>query len=206
MAGKVYGTATGLYNKHQECSEQRYLGHPFRSAYNFQLTYSVSQQNTLSMDYHLRCTLHNLKIEWLQSGDAPPMCFIEVDFSQGDDYPIENHLHIFRTSHYRDIFQYKLYRWVYLPFQLHLHYLWLLLAESERCEIPMTWAWAIGGGNLTIHIMPKQWLWLSLEHLARLIGSIFQTISITGQCITRYVINEIIPFANLHGVPGLPLG
>jgi len=53
--GKVYGKATGLYNKHCKYSEQWNLWHPFRSPHDFQQAQISSKQTKTWIDRHLRC-------------------------------------------------------------------------------------------------------------------------------------------------------
>jgi len=61
--GKVYGRATGLYNKHRKYSEQWNPWHPFQSAHNFQQAQSFSQQTKTWIDQHLRRGLDNFNIK-----------------------------------------------------------------------------------------------------------------------------------------------
>jgi len=52
--GKAYGKATGLYNKNWKYSEQWNPRHPVRSAHDFQLAQSFTQQTKQWIDQHLR--------------------------------------------------------------------------------------------------------------------------------------------------------
>jgi len=103
--GKVYGKATGLYNKHCKYSEQWNPWHPFRSANDFQRAQSFSQQTKTWIDQHLRRGLDNFKIECIQSADAMQKLLSELDFGPGDDSWNQDDWHIFGTLYYRDIFK-----------------------------------------------------------------------------------------------------
>jgi len=95
--GKVYGKATGLYNKHCKYSEQGNPWHPFRSAHDFQQAQSFSQQTKTWIDHHLRHGLDNFKIESFQSAYAMRKLLSELDFGLGDDSWNDDHSHIFGT-------------------------------------------------------------------------------------------------------------
>jgi hypothetical protein len=133
--GKAYGKATGLYNKHRKYSEQWNPWHPFQSAHDFQQAQSFSQQTKTWIDQHLRRGLDNFKIESFQSADALRKLLSEIDFGLGDDSWIEDHSHIFGTLYYRDIFKCMQFLLAHLPFQAHLDFEPVRLADSESRRI-----------------------------------------------------------------------
>jgi hypothetical protein len=106
VEGRAYGEATGLYNKHRKYSEEWNQWHPFQSAHNFQLAQTSSQQTKLWIDQHLRGGLDNFYIKSLQWADALRKLLSEHAFGLCNDSWIEDHLHIFSTLYYRDIFMF----------------------------------------------------------------------------------------------------
>jgi len=133
--GKAYGKATGLYNKHLKYSEQWNPWHPFWSAHDFQQAQSFSQQTKTCIDQHLRRGLDNYKIESFQSADALRKLLSELDFRLGNDSWIEDDPHIFGTLYCRDIFQCILFLLAHLPFQAHLNFELVRLADSDGRQI-----------------------------------------------------------------------
>jgi len=133
--GKAYGKATGLYDKHRKYSEQWNPWHPFRSAHDFQQAQSFSQQTKTWIDPHLNLGLDNYKIEWFQSAEALRKLLSELDFGLGDDSWIEDDLHIFRTLFYGDMFKCIQFHLAHLPFQAHLDFEPVRLADSEGGRI-----------------------------------------------------------------------
>jgi hypothetical protein len=129
--GKAYGKATGLYNKHRKYSEQWNPWHPFQSAQNFQQAQSFSQQMKTWIDQHLRRGLDNFNIESFQSADALRNLLSRLNCGLGNDSWIEDHSHIFGTLYYRDIFICIQFLLAHLPFQAHLDFELVRLADSE---------------------------------------------------------------------------
>jgi len=129
--GKVYHKATGLYNKHRKCSERWNPWYPFRSAHDFQQTQSVSQPTKTWIDQHLRHGLDNFKIESFHSADALRKLLSEHNFGLGDDSWIEDDSHIFETLYYRNIFKCMQFLLAHFPFQAHLDFEPVCLADTE---------------------------------------------------------------------------
>jgi hypothetical protein len=126
--GKAYSKATGLYNKHHKYSEQWNPWHQFRSANDF-------QQTKTWIDQHLRRGLDNFKIESFQSADALRKLLSELNFGLGDDSWIEDDSHIFGTLYYWVIFKCIEFLLIHLPFQTHLAFKPVRLADSEGRRI-----------------------------------------------------------------------
>jgi len=103
--GKAYGHATGSYNKHHKYSEQLNPWDPFQSAHDFQQAQSFSQQTKKWIDQQLRRVLDNFNSESFQSADALRKLLSRLDFGLCNDGWIEDHVHIFGTLYYRDIFK-----------------------------------------------------------------------------------------------------
>ena len=133
--GTAYGKSTGLYNKHRKYSEQWNPWHPFRSAHDFQQAQSFSQQTKTWIDQHLRRGLDNFNIESFQWTDALRKLLSELDFGLGNDSWIEDDSHIFGTLYYRDIFKCIQFLLAHLPFQAHLDFEPVCLADSEGRRI-----------------------------------------------------------------------
>jgi hypothetical protein len=133
--GKAYGKATGLYNKPHKYSEQWNPWHPFRSTHDFQQAQSFSQQMKTWIDQHPRHGLDNYKIKSFQSPDALRKLLSELDFGVGNDTWIEDDSHIFGTLFYRDIFKCIQFLLGHLPFQAHLDFESVRLADSEGRRI-----------------------------------------------------------------------
>jgi len=133
--GKVYGKATGLYNKHCKYSEQWNLWHHFQSAHDFQQAQSFSKQTKTWIDQHLGRGLENCKMESFQSADALQKLLSPLDFGVGDDCWIEDNLHIFGTLYYRDIFNCIQFLLAHLPFQVHLNLEIVYVVDSENHRI-----------------------------------------------------------------------
>jgi len=129
--GKVYGKATGLYTIHRKYSEQWNPWHPIQSAHNFQQAQSFSQQTKTWIEQHLRHGLDNFNIESFQSADALQMLHSRLDFGLTNDSWIDDHLHIFGTLYYRDIFKCILFLLAHLPSQEHLDFELVRLADLE---------------------------------------------------------------------------
>jgi hypothetical protein len=134
-AGKAYGKATGLYNKHRKYSEQWKPWHPFRSAYDFQQAQMFSQQTKTWIDQHLRRGLDNNKMESFQSADGQRTLLYELDFGLGDDSWIEDDSHIFGTLYYKDILKCIQFLLAHLPFQAHLDFQPVRLVDSDSRRI-----------------------------------------------------------------------
>ena len=133
--GKAYGKATGLYNKHCKYSEEWNQWHAVQSAHNFQQAQSFSQQTKTWIDQHLRRGLDNYRIKSFQSTDTMRNLLSELDFGLGDDSWIEDDSHIFGTLYYRDIFKCIQFLLAHLPFQAHLHFEPVHLADSDSRRI-----------------------------------------------------------------------
>jgi len=129
--GKAYGKATGLYNKHCKYSEQWNPWHLFRFAHDFQQAQSFSQQTKTWIDQHLRRGRDNFKIESFQSADALRKLLSELNLWLSDNSWIEDDSHIFGILYYRDIFKCIQLLLAHLPFQAHLHFELVHLADSE---------------------------------------------------------------------------
>jgi len=125
---KVYGKATGLYNKYWKYSEQWNPSLQFRSAHDFRQAQSFSQQTKTWIDQHLRCGLDNFKIESFHAADVLQKLLPELDFRLGHDSWIEDDSHIFGTLYYRDIFKCIQFILAHLPFQV-------LLVDSDGRRI-----------------------------------------------------------------------
>jgi len=132
---KAYGKATGFYNKHCKYSEQWHPHYPFWSAHNFQQVQLFSQQSKTWIDQHLRHQLENFKIESFQSADALQKLLCELDFGIGDDSCIQYDSHIFGTLYCRDILKCIQFLLGHLPFQAHLDFDTVHLADSEGRSI-----------------------------------------------------------------------
>jgi len=81
------------------------------------------------------CRLDNFKIESFQSADALQKLLSELHFGLGDDSWIEDHSHIFGTIYYRDIFKCIQFLLANLPFQVHLDFEPVHLADWESRQI-----------------------------------------------------------------------
>jgi hypothetical protein len=135
VGGKAYGKATGLYNKHRKYSEQWNPWHPFQQGHKFQHAQSFSQQTKTWIDQHLRHGLDHFKIESFQSADALQKLLSEINFGLGDDRGIEDHLQVFGTLFYKDIFKCIQFLLAHLPFQAHFDFERVRLADSESLQI-----------------------------------------------------------------------
>ena len=133
--GKAYGKTTGLYNKRRKYSEHWNPWHPFHSAHNFQQAQSFSQHMKTWIDQLLRRGLQNFKIESFQSADALRKFLSELDFGLGNNSWIEDHSHIFGTLYYMDTFKCIQSLLAPLPFQTHLDFELVYLADSESHRI-----------------------------------------------------------------------
>jgi hypothetical protein len=133
--GKVYGKATGLNNKHRKYSEQWNPWHPFQSTHDFQQAQWCSQETKTWTDQHLRRGLDNFKMESSHSADALQKLLSELDFGLGDHSWIEANPHMFGTLYYRNIFKCIQFLLAHLPFQAHLDFELLRLADSESHRI-----------------------------------------------------------------------
>jgi len=133
--GKAYDKATGMYDKHHEYSEQWNPWHPFQSAHDFQQAEWFSQQTKTWIDQHLRRGLDNFNIESFQSADALQKLLSRLNFGLGNDCWIEDHSHIFGTLYYRDIFKCVKFLLALVPFQAHLDFEPVRLADSEGHRI-----------------------------------------------------------------------
>jgi len=87
------------------------------------------------IDSQLRRGLGIFKIESFRSADALRKLFSEPDFGLGDDSWIEDHSHIFGTVYYRDIFNCFQFLLAHLPYQAHLDFGPVRLADSESRRI-----------------------------------------------------------------------
>jgi len=133
--GIAYCKATGLYNKHRMYSEQWNPWHPFQSAHDFQQAQSFSQQTKMWIDQHLERGLDNFKIESFQSADALRNLLSQLDFGLSDDSWIEDDSHILGTLYYSDIFKCVQFILAHLPFQAHLNFKPVCLADSENRRV-----------------------------------------------------------------------
>jgi len=133
--GKLYGKATGLYNKHHQYSEQWNPRHPVQSAHDFQQAQSFSQHTKTWIDQHLRRGLENFSIISFQSADELQKLLSQLDFGLGNDSWIEDHSYVFGTLYYRDIFKCIQFLLAYLPFQAHLNFEPVRLADLANQQI-----------------------------------------------------------------------
>jgi len=133
--GEAYGKATGLYNKRCKYSEQWNPWLPFQSAHDIQQAQSFSQRTKMWIDQHLMHGLDNLKIESFQSAEALQKLLSQLDLGFGDDSWIEDHSHIFGTLYYRDIFKCIQFLLAHLPFQAHLDFKLVHVADSRGHRI-----------------------------------------------------------------------
>jgi hypothetical protein len=124
-----------LYNKHRKYSEQWNPWHPVWSAHDFQQAQSFSQQTKTWIDKHLRCGLDNYKIQSFQSADALGKLLSELDFGLGNDRWNKDDSHIFGILFYSDIFKCIQFLLPHLPFQAHLDFEPVRLADSEGRRI-----------------------------------------------------------------------
>jgi len=129
--GKAYGKATGLYNKDRKYSEQWNPWRPFRSTHDFQQSQSFSQYTKTRIDQHLRRGLDNMEIESFQWADAMREVLSELDFGLSHESWVKDDSHIFRTLYCSDIFKWIQFLLAYLPFQAHLKFEPVHLADLE---------------------------------------------------------------------------
>jgi hypothetical protein len=142
--GKTYCKATRMYNKHRKYSEQWISWHPFRSTNDFHQAQLFSQQTKIWIYQHLRCGLNNFKIKFFQFADAMRKLVSKLDFRLGDDCWIDYNSHIFRTLYYRDIFKCSQLLLAHVPFQPHLDFEPVCLANFEgrqNCSEMITGDW-----------------------------------------------------------------
>jgi len=83
----------------------------------------------------LRRAQDNFSIESFQSADALPKLLSRLDFGLSNDSWIEDHIHIFGTSYYRDIFQCIQFLLAHLLFQVHLNFQLVRFADLESRQI-----------------------------------------------------------------------
>jgi len=133
--GKAYGQTTGLYNKHCKYSEQWNPWRPFLLAHDFQQAQPFNQQMKMWMDQHLRCGLDNYNIESFQSADALQKLLSRHEFGLDNDSWIEDQSPIFETLCYRDIFKCIPFHLAHLPFQAHLDFQLVFIADLESPRI-----------------------------------------------------------------------
>jgi len=81
------------------------------------------------IDQHLWRGLDNFKTESFQSADALRTLLSEINFGLGDNSWIEDHLHILGTLYYRDIVKCIQFLLAHLPFQAHLDFEPVRLAD-----------------------------------------------------------------------------
>jgi hypothetical protein len=79
--------------------------------------------------------LDNFYIKSLQWADALQKLLSELAFRLCNDSWIEDHLHIFGTLYYRDIFICLHFLLAHLPFQAHLNFNPVHSAGCENCQI-----------------------------------------------------------------------
>jgi hypothetical protein len=106
-----------------------------RSTHNFQQAQSFNQQTKTWIDQHLRCGLHNFKIESFHSAGTLRKPLPELNFGLSDDFWIEDDSDIFGTLYYRDIFIWIQFILAQLPFQADLIFEPVRLADSESHRI-----------------------------------------------------------------------
>jgi len=124
-----------LYNKHQKYSEQLNPCHPLQSTHDFLPARSSGQQTKTWIAQHLRCGLDNYKIESFQSAAALRKVLSQLHFGLSDDSWIEDDSHIFGTLSYRAIVKCIQFRLAHLPFQAHLDFEPVHLADSDGRRI-----------------------------------------------------------------------
>ena len=135
VGGKAYGKATGLYNKHRKYSEQWNPWHPFRSTNNFQQAQLFRHQTKSRIDQHLWRGLGNFKNKFFQSANAMRKLLSKLYFGLDNDSLIDDDSLTFGTLYYRDIFKCIQFLQAHLPFQAHLDFEWVCLADSEGHQI-----------------------------------------------------------------------
>jgi hypothetical protein len=86
-------------------------------------------------DQHLRHGLDNFKIESFQLADALPKLLAELDFGLGNDNWIEDDSHIFGTLFVSHILKCNRLLLAHLPFEAHLTFELVHLADSEGGRI-----------------------------------------------------------------------
>jgi len=83
----------------------------------------------------LRHGLDNFNIESFQSADALQKLLSRLNFGLGNDSWIEDHSPIFGTLYYHDIFKCIQFHLAHLPFQAHLDFKLVRLADSPSRRI-----------------------------------------------------------------------
>jgi len=101
----------------------------------FNLLNHLANKTKTSIDQHLRHGLDHFKIESFQSADALQKALAEINFGLGDDSGIEDHSHVFGTLFYKDIFKCIQFLLAHLPFQAHLDFDRVRLADLECLQI-----------------------------------------------------------------------
>jgi len=101
--GKVYSTATGLYNSLHKSPELQNLWHLFQSPHDLQHVESFSQQTKTGIDQHLWCGLDNFTIELLQLAHTLENLLSGVDFGLDDNSCNEVNFNIIWSLYYRHI-------------------------------------------------------------------------------------------------------
>jgi len=87
------------------------------------------------IDQHLRRGLASYTTESFQLSDALQKLLSELDFVLANDSWIEDDAHIVRTLYYRDIFKCIEFLLAQLPFQVHLDFEMVRLADSGGRQI-----------------------------------------------------------------------
>ena len=87
------------------------------------------------IDQYLRRGLDNFNIELFQSADALPKLLSRLDFGLSNDSWIEDHSYIFGTLYYRDTFKWMQVICAHFPFQVHLNFESVRLADSVSHQI-----------------------------------------------------------------------
>jgi len=205
QGGKVYGKATGLYNKHHKYSVQWNPWHPSHSAYNFQQAKSFSQQTKTWIHHHLSHRLDNFIMESFNCADGLQKILSEIDLAHGDDSWIEDLLLIPGILYCRDIVKSILFLVAHLEFQAHFNWDPVRLTNLESC--------------LTFRVMNMgDWWWHTQDQLpatAKIVPSfvhptirtwpIIQVISMPDHSISRVAILGKISALELNGVPEFSL-
>ena len=152
------------------------------------------------------CRLDNFKIESFQSADALQKLLSELHFGLGDDSWIEDHSHIFGTIYYRDIFKCIQFLLANLPFQVHLDFEPVHLADWESRQIYSEmntgdWWWdtpdQLPAG---VRIVPVIWA----SDKTQL--TIFRALSMPVHCMSQLVLSETISTRHQKLATGISLG
>jgi len=145
FVGKVYGTSTGLYNKHGKYSKIWNPWHWFQSTHNVQQAKSFRQQMKSWIHHYLRCGQHNLGNESFQWAHALGKLLSELEFQLSDYNWIQDGWYIFGTLLNRDISIYIQFLLAHLSFQANIDSELMHFAASDgyliisKTELGRSW-------------------------------------------------------------------